>query len=216
MKQYIKSYHIFFPRKWVTWCTYLLYPFFVIGWCYYLFYFLPLLSSLWLGFACCMIGMIEIMLDTYMFLGIAAKGNDSLEYFKTSAKGLSVLQKALVMDAVRRFFSIALILAGIFLLDKVYGGEDGSFLFLQYLLCVFILFLLPELGFLFTRFSSNVIINLAVVYLVGAMAWVVGSTVPDFSKPLLPMIVSLAAGILTAVMGRMRIMKRERESYYDS
>lgn len=69
-----------------------------------------------------LIVMVEILADTWMFGGIQGKAAARIDFLKTSPKGMELLQKALIMDLVRRFLSLSLIMAA-WVLTKSWGVD---------------------------------------------------------------------------------------------
>ncbi|MDE6625579.1 MAG: hypothetical protein K2K56_04330 [Lachnospiraceae bacterium] len=215
MKEAIKSYHMFLPRTWLKWCIYIVYPVAVIGMIYLLRRGATFFSVVCIGLYCFAIVAVEMMLDTYMFLGIAARDTNRLEYLKTSVKGLLLLKKALAADAIRRFFSAALIMAGVYLVIANNSIGDGGITALQCGICVVVTCFLTELGFLLTRLFMNVWLNLALVYVLSGIASVAGIYAGGCKGLILPLVIAVILYVIIAVTGRVLILKRARESYYD-
>lgn len=67
--------------------------------------------------------MVEIVADTWMFGGIQGKDAAKIDFLKTSPKGMGLLRNALVMDLVRRFCSLAGIVAVCVLLNLALGVD---------------------------------------------------------------------------------------------
>lgn len=215
MKEAIRSYHIFLPRKWLKWCIYILYPVFVVGSLYVLYHYLQFFPIVCVCLGSGMIVVMEMLLDTYMFLGIGAKNTNRLEYLKTSAKGMLLLKKSLVVDGVRRFSSTLLILIGVYLVMYMDGGIGDAVPLLKYVLCAEIVFALMELGFIVTRRTTNVWVNLIAVYILAGIANTVSILVIQREIQAWMLVAVLAAGLSLAVVGRRQIGKRAEESYYD-
>lgn len=127
MKEYIKSYHVFLPGTFLKWCLYVLYPLLLIVFLYIMNREVGYYYFACMGFAACVSTVVELLVNTYQFAGITAKKNNDLEYLKSSAKGIAVLEKALRMDAVRRFFSIFLIMTALY---KVFPNRGYVHIFL--------------------------------------------------------------------------------------
>ncbi|MDE6761935.1 MAG: hypothetical protein K2J90_14860 [Lachnospiraceae bacterium] len=215
MKEVIGSYHMFLPRTWLKWCIYILYPVFVVGSLHVLYHYMQYFPMVCVCLGSGMIVAAEMMLDTYVFLGIGARDTNRLEYLKTSAKGMSLLKKALIMDGARRFFSTLLILLGVYFVMHLDGGIKDAFPLIKYVLCAEIVFALMELGFIVTRRSTNVWINLIVTYILVGIADVISITVVQCEVQAWMLVTALAAGSGLAVVGRRQIGKRAEESYYD-
>lgn len=219
LKEAIKGYHMFLPRPWLKWGIYLLYPVVVIGMMYVLNTYATVFPFICIGMCCGVILAMEYMLDTYMFFGIASKDTNRLDYLKTSFKGLTLLKKALETDAVRRFLSTAIILTGVYMEMRDESGNFGwsrKDIIPGCVCSILTTCFLMELGFLLTRFFANVWLNLAMVYFLGGIAFVIGIEVGQIAKlgwP--PVLVMIFYGIIV-VSGRKLIEKRARESYYDT
>ena len=67
--------------------------------------------------------MVEILADTWMFGGIQGKAAARIDFLKTSPKGMGLLQKALIMDLVRRFLSFSGIMAACVLVNLAWGWK---------------------------------------------------------------------------------------------
>lgn len=209
MREWIKSYHVFLSGRWMKRIVYLLFPsvFFGIG---YVFgkgvlsgYFAVIILS-------SMIISVEVCMDYFIFGGIAARDTNKLEYLKTSEKGMLLLKKSLIGDAVRRILSISVIVYG---LKYLYGYEFTNGQLLTLVLCYFVL---SEAALIMTRHftsllivaSSAMIVSLAAPWLT---AWLLSKTMNTFLAGII--LVILAVGVATG--SRIMIMRKARESYYD-
>ncbi len=211
MKEAIKSYHMFLPRAWVKWCIYILYPLLVIGEIYALNRFVTYFSFVCIGLTCGMVIMVEYMLDTYVFLGIAARDTNRLEYLKTSSKGLPLLKKALFTDAVRRFLSTGVIVTGVFFVLR----GDFALTPKACVFCIAIPYLMMELGFMITRFSTNVWLNLVMLYILMTIASMLGICALSWNIQIWQLLLLGIAAVGIAVMENKLILKRAEESFYD-
>ena len=63
--------------------------------------------------------MVEILADTWIFGGIQGKAAARIDFLKTSPKGMGLLQKALIMDLVRRLLSLVNLAWGV----EMFGGD---------------------------------------------------------------------------------------------
>lgn len=216
MKQYIKSYHAFWPVKtWMKPCVYLLYPFIIIAGLYLLSHKLMYYPKVCMGFACGLVITVEIVLDYFVFGGIASRETNRLEYLKTSVRGMNLLKGSLITDAVRRFLSIAVIMSSSYLAIAYRQQMDYRYTPLQLLVCIFSTYMLTEAGLLLTRFFINwwfinavicILSNIAVTVSISVSAWKISIWAPV-------LLVLLGMGI--ALTGRRLILKRMEESYYD-
>lgn len=216
MKQYIKSYHAFWPVKtWMKPCVYLLYPLVIIMGLYFLSHKLGYYPVICMGFACGFLVAVEIILDYFVFGGIASKETNRLEYLKTSVRGMHLLKSSLITDAVRRFLSIAIIIISSYLAIACRQQMDYRYTPLQLLVCIFSTYLLTEAGLLLTRFFINWWINIAVIYILNNIAVTVGIFVSTWNIPIWAPVLLVLLGMGITLTGRRLILKRMEESYYD-
>lgn len=216
MREAIKGYHMFLPGGWLKWCIYLLYPLCVIGGMYAMNRYLLYFAQICVGLTCCILVAVEMCLDTYVFLGIGARDTNRLEYLKTSAKGMPLLKKALVMDGIRRFLSMLVMMIGLYFIAKTGNAGEAAFSLPGSLLCAMLVFAMIEFAFVFTRLSTNVWLNMVVLYLLGGAAFAVGIELFGSEIQIWMLPAGGAAGLAAAMAGRGRIIKRAEESYYDS
>ena len=216
MKQYIRSYHAFWPVKtWMKPCVYLLYPFIIIAGLYLLSHKLMYYPVVCMGFACGLVITVEIVLDYFVFGGSASRETNRLEYLKTSVKGISLLKSSLMADAVRRFLSIAIIIAGSYFV-VVFGQKmDYRYTLLQLFMCILSVYLLVETGLLITRFFANMWINIAVFCILSNVAAAFGVFVFIWNIQIWAAVLLVLVGIGETIIDRRLILKRAEESYYD-
>lgn len=224
MKEKMKMYHAFFPnRKWL-WLVYLLYPILTIG-----------IGSLWfrtnvdhilsLGISTMLtvtiLDITELVLDSFVLGGIAAKNNTNMEYMKSSAKGVGLTKTALIIDGIRRIMTIFVCLGGIAFISancemkgegKVILFKDRILFFLQ---CGISLMILLEVGLWIGRRIKNNFIIFVVIYFSSA---IVCGMVPGIleAASVTSVIVSAMVLVLLMFLGRQNLMKKVKESYYDN
>lgn len=227
MKDAIKMYHLFLPRKWWMLLVYIAYPMFVgliTAWCFNLGF--EVGSMISLMFATSAIVCVEYILDTYMLFGIAAKDNRSLEYMKSSSKGVNLLKISLCADGVRRIVTTIVMFSlvyGIMRYNYAYHAEllDGSGGVAKeypraiiYVQCAIIALFLTETGLILTRRTKNVLRNLLIVYLMSAISCPLVMAAVDFANGFNVMI-SVVVLCVIWIMGRRFLIKKVRESFYD-
>ena len=218
MKQYIRSYRMFLPGNylWVKLLLYIIYPVITI---WITRHFLP--SG---ALACLVIApiimTIEIMFDYFFFGGIASKDTSRLEYLKTSCKGMQYLKKGLIMDAVRRLGSMAVIELGIyFMIGEKTRKEDGVSI-LQALFFLFSAFLIVELALCITRIFTDIWVSV-LVYCLAGMLWmgiimeIQWYAFMEIAKVFL-ILALVVAGVSVVWFNIRMIMKRAERSYYDA
>lgn len=228
MKNTIRMYNVFFPRKFWMWFTYILYPVFVIVVCAF-FLKMDLLAGMVMSIMLSVSGVvtIEYLLDTFMFHGIGAKDYKALEYVKSSGKGVRLLQQAFLVDGIRRILTTGVIITGLCWATRMAFEKDGGETILEingevvshpsvmiYLQCGVIAVLFVELGMLITRRSKNVLVNLLILYVMSAIACILATAVTELASAIS---VGLSATLLVIVMvvSRKVLVKKVRESFYD-
>ncbi len=221
MKNAIRMYHLFFPRKWVVYCVYILYPFlgFAVG------------SSMWffpeyvrsitsLVFTLLLMVSMEYILDLFMLSGIAMKNNRSLEYIKTSAKGVQIFSRGVVVDAVRRILSAILIVFGLYLAEIIMFSSatnpDEEFRpsLLLYIECGVLTLLLTEIGLCLIRRTKNVLLSFWVVWLMTSLSSSLSLAVYGAESFGVTLILGIAM-VVIMIFSRKYLIKKVRESYYD-
>lgn len=225
MKDAIRMYHLFFPRKWLIPLVYILYPIAVIA-----------ISGVWyavpdiygvdvLSIVFCVgaIVFFEYLLDIFMLFGIAAKDNKALEYMKTSVRGVHLIQTGVWMDGLRRVVTtlvscgVVYRMAGYYFANLAADVEETGMPapnMVTFLQCVIMVLLLTEVGLVFTRRTRNVLINMLIWYLALVVAGALAIGVLQYATRVTVLISGI---VLVAVMvfGRRLLVKRVRESYYD-
>lgn len=159
---------------------------------------------------------LEIMLDYWVFGGIAIKDTRQMEYLKTSSRGRRVMKRALIVNMARQFLVSAILFAvGIaFYLcrsNTVSRKDDSYFivgtgiLFLQYALIV--------TGSAIARHFDGAMVNM----MIAAAAYVVlGVGIYFGSVYAYAMLVfSIVFAATASVAGVWKVMKRVEEGYYD-
>ncbi len=104
----------------------------------------------------------EIVTDSFFLGGIQEKDAEGLDYLRSSSRGMGVLRGTLIVDVIRRFFTIALVLGLCCVMKWFRLGEVGvmdDFIF-PLLLC----YSLSVFGILITRFRMYHWVNLVVGY----------------------------------------------------
>lgn len=229
MNHSIRMYNMFFPRKWTMWLIYLIYPVFVlvVGLIFFRFPF-QVGTMMNLMLTCAGIVAVEYIIDVYMFYGIAAKDNRSLEYIKTSSKGVTLIQNALRVDGVRRLFTTGVSMVGVYLFawrkfaeesNIVTYNVDGEMIFQPsvwlYVQCGLMIVLLVELGMCVTRRTKNVLVNLVFVYVMSALACPFVILFSEYTSVWIALGMSVLLAVLM-VVNRKVLAKKVRESYYDT
>lgn len=229
MKHTIRMYQVFFPRKCFAWLMYILYPLLVVVACT-CFLGLSLLTGGFMSLMMSVAGIVtmEYILDVYILCGIATKENKTLEYVKSSAKGVHLLQQALCVDGIRRILTTGLIMTGLYLITKaafvrdaadgIVYEVDGEVMshpsVLIYVQCGLMSVLFVELGMLLTRRTKNVLITMVVLYLMSALTCPFSMVAAEYTS--IPSVVlTTVVLVILMVISRKILVKKVRESFYD-
>lgn len=209
MREWIKSYHVFLSGRLRKIVAYLILPIFLLG-IGYAFKMAMGESIAGVSVLSTLIVTLEIFLDYFVFGGIASKDTNKLEYLKTSIKGMDVLKRSLIVDVIRRFVGLGIVVFG---MKYICGYEYSNGQAFVWTICYF---MLSELALAVTRHFSF-------LSLVGA-----GGMIISFAAPVATMLFLeeninvLVAGIILMIIGiciaagsRVLIMKKARGSYYD-
>lgn len=207
MENWIKSYHVFLPGRWGKWIVYAGFPvlLFAAG---YLFAKLQEHILILIGMSVLSMAVVSLEggFDYFSFGGIASRDTNKLEYFKTSAKGMCVLKRSLITDAIRRLVEMGLILFGI---NTVFAfGYSSERILAVVLSC----FGLCELVLTVTRHFSNLFL-IWLVILFGAWAEsFVSVWLLEINGNLTGAILLLAVfGSSIAAASRIRIIKKANQ-----
>ncbi|MBE5962096.1 MAG: hypothetical protein E7256_12085 [Lachnospiraceae bacterium] len=158
----------------------------------------------------------EIMSDNWLFGGICSKDAQSMNYLKSSKKGMQVLKDGLVVNLARCLLNSSLWICIGFFYTKSQNPEAftlttwqtvcflGASILFTYSLCV--------AGITISRFFSNYWINMLISYaamilLVLAMLFSLDATYLVF--------IALVLAILVSILSLRIVLKKMKESYYD-
>lgn len=108
MKDYIKSYHMFFPNKMFGILLYIVYPLAVWGLVFAENMFIKNIYVIL--FAPVSVFIIECIADFFVFAGYSRKDTNRNEYLKTSVYYTNMLKRAVLADIIRRLLSSFLII----------------------------------------------------------------------------------------------------------
>lgn len=207
MRELIKCYHMFMPRMWEKLLLYLIYPVALIGFGCKM---EEIMSPMGVIFVCELIVPAELVLDSLIFGGISSKDTNKLEYLKTSVKGMTVLKKSIIADAVRRVLTVAMILV------VVYAGNRTELSTAQAAMCILLSFLLSELMLQVTRHFPSMIVMVAGMCVASSLNMLVLGAVCTIDVPVWGSCLAAVLCIVVAAAGRAMIMRNARKSYYDS
>lgn len=219
MKEYIKSYHAFLPRKSVQWILYLIYPAGML----LLFFGGGMLVPrvvLMVMIPLVMIS-VECLIDMVQFGAIGNRENNRyMEYFKTSVKGRKIANRALIFDGVRRLLYVAG-MAAVFIVTYYVEQESWMENMVWGCLCIgaatgFVV----SLAVLVIRLIDNRMVQIAVLYLAvnlplflvmfSVQEWVV----MQWKLPMLFLALAACYGII-AIGQVWFLTKKVKEGYYD-
>lgn len=207
MRELIKCYHVFIPAIWEKLLLYLIYPAALIWFGCKM---EGIMSPMGVIFACELIVSIELILDSLIFGGISSKETNKLEYLKTSVRGMTVLRKGVIVDAVRRALAVTVIPAA------VYAGSSTLLSPAQIGMCALVSFLLTELALQVTRRFPDMVVMIAAMCVEAILNMLALGIVCTIRVPVWGICPAAALCILVAAAGRMMIMRNAGESYYDS
>lgn len=165
--------------------------------------------------------MMEIMADNWFLGGIQEKNSEKIDYLKTSAKGMKVMESALIMDLARRFLSCVGIFGISWLIMLIFGAPEGSEKVVmidsaELLLAVFLTYTLSVLGIFLARFTSYLWVNLLCGYIgaiAGLIIFLVGAATP-FPAVLIDIAMAVLGVGLSVLAVKIAMIKVEG-SYYD-
>lgn len=225
MKDAIRMYHLFFPRKWMIPMVYILYPVVVVA-----------ISGAWysipgiygvdiLSIVLCVsaIVIVEYILDIFMLFAVAAKDNKALEYMKTSSRGVRLMQMGVRMDGIRRVvttvvsFGMLYLVTGYCFENQIVDVEYTEMTALEVLVFIqsaIIVLLFTEVGLIVTRQTKNILVNVMIMYLASAIACALAITVIQYAT-MVTVLISGIVLVIVMVLGRRLFVQRVRESYYD-
>lgn len=157
----------------------------------------------------------ELMLDYWVFGGIAVKNVKQMEYLKTSPKGRRIMRMALIADMVRQFLAgVVLFAFGIaFCLCRgsVTSWESGRLA--EGIAVLLFAYALTVTGITIARHFDGMAANMMI-----AMAAYVILTAGIFlilDATYVMLAVSLALSVAASIFGVWKVMKRVEEGYYD-
>lgn len=207
MRELIKCYHVFIPSIWEKFLFYLIYPAALIWFGCKM---EGIMSPMGVIFTCELIVPIELILDSFIFGGISSKDTNKLEYLKTSVKGMTVLKKGVIADAVRRTLAVTMIPAAIYVKNSTVLSPA------QIAMCAMVSFLLIELVLQVTRRFPGMMVMIVAMCVEAILNMFALGIVCSIKVPVWGICLAAALCVVAATAGRMMIMRNARESYYDS
>lgn len=203
----IKCYRVFLCNKWMRRVVYLIYPLLSIGWCGLMALAGGPDATLGLIVTAVTVIFMEVFLDQFIYGGILCKDTNRLGYLMTSDKGISVLEKSLRVDKLRRLLSTAVIFGVIYRIS--HGGVDV----LQLVGILFAVAAVMELGLLFSRgcdTQGGPLLVAMVSDLAGGVL-VYGAT----KLPSVCAVVFLVIYGVVVIGSSQQVARKAREQYYD-
>lgn len=158
----------------------------------------------------------DIMLDNWVFGGIAAKGSGSWEYMKASPKGIQLMRAALRTDLIRKFAESAVVV----FLSRAAWTVAGNLGGLWNLRGIVMILAMTACQYLFTvvillviRHFDSWVINMAAVWIV---SWVMSPMFILIRQSRYVMLAVLTVlSVAVSVFSLWKIMRRVEESFYD-
>lgn len=211
MVSYYKSYKVFLTGTLMKLLLYLVYPLVTILWCG--------LMAIGMGaekvyamaallITCNIILWVELVADYFVYGGILAKDTNKLEYLKTSNWWMSVLKKSLIVDKVRRFVTMTLLLGLIYSVCHE-GVSVGQLISLLFAVAAVI-----ELGLLINRHSGSFSWTIFFAWVANAL----GTGIGFLALKLAPIfaVLFLMLFFLVVMVSNRVVIKRAKRSFYDT
>lgn len=158
----------------------------------------------------------EIMLDNWVFGGIAVKGSGSLDCMKASPKGIQLMRTALRTDLIRVFAESAVV---VFLSRAAWtvAGNLGGLWNLRGIVMILAMiacqYLVTVVVLLVTRHFGNWAISMMAVWLVSWTMAPMFLLIRRSSYVMLAVLTVLSVAV--SVFSQWKIMRRVEESFYD-
>lgn len=161
----------------------------------------------------------EAAADSWFLGGIQSKGAEKMDFLKTSAKGMRVLQNALTMDLLRRFTSLTAMLLLCSGIAWLCGGRAAAAAmpFWKYVFPLLFSYLLSVLATWSGRFCSTFWVNMVISYLVlilGLVGTILVVRMPVRAAVLLDLTLA-ALGILCSALTVRTAMNKVEGSCFD-
>lgn len=211
MKEWIRSYHMFIPKRpgiW-RWTIYLIYPL--------------LLSFIWIDSENASLGLLtagllaltfEIFVDGFTFSGIANKDGLPMDYVLASKKGTKIIRYGVIMDSIRRFASLFIIHVVMYLrtLNAPFDYQEMTtpayalgMLLMAYVVCT--------ISNMITRRFTGWVINIFMAYVMG-FVYVLGVILVDASGATWGVIILIAIITLLLTMLQIKMVMSQVQKYY--
>lgn len=215
MIECVKAYNVFVSRNWLRWCLNVIYPVVIILLAGILHNYAGYYTMACMGIVSALVVFMELLADTMVFFRVGARNTNQLEYLKTSNKGMEVLKKGLILDAVRRFIVIAFIYIGVYeviYLGSGFGENHSDINFIGYIIATI---LCIETALMVLRLFNNMRVMFTAIYFICNVAMGVGILICRYNISAILTGVLVVASIIVAIMARRILIKRGEESYYD-
>lgn len=158
----------------------------------------------------------EVMLDNWVFGGIAVKGSGSLDYMKASPKGIQLMRTALRTDLIRMFAESA----GVVFLSRAawtVAGNLGGLWNLRGIVMILAMtacqYFFTVVMLLVTRHFGNWAVSMVAVWLVSWTMAPMFILIRQSSYVMLAVLTVLSVAV--SVFSQWKIMRRVEESFYD-
>lgn len=158
----------------------------------------------------------DIMLDNWVFGGVAVKGSGSLDCMKASPKGIQLMRTALRTDLIRVFAESAVV---VFLSRAAWtvAGNLGGLWNLRGIVMILAMiacqYLVTVVVLLVTRHFGNWAVSMAAVWLVSWTMAPMFLLIRQSSYVMLAVLTVLSVAV--SVFSQWKIMRRVEESFYD-
>lgn len=217
MKKNLQSYHAFLPGKYMQWIIYLFYPVMALA----LFYGVGFLIEWMVSIILMPIVMLasECMIDMFVFGGFGAKGNAGrMEYVMASVRGRKLVNRALVVDWIRRLLYLAVMAAVVTITCWVEAEGDLDVTLMKIFFClVTVSGFAMSIALWIIRLLDNRTAQFGVMYVVlNLPAWMFLLGAGKLAMHLKWISVICILGCVISVIGQVLfLMKKVKEGYYD-
>lgn len=157
----------------------------------------------------------EVLLDYWVFGGIAVKNVRQMEYLKTSGKGRGVMRMALIVDMARQFLAgVVLFAFGIaFCLCRGSVASWESSRMAEGIAVLLFAYALTVTGITVARHFDGMAVNMMIA--TAAFVLLIAGLFLIAANAYVMLAVALVFAVVSGIFGVWRVMKRSEEGYYD-
>ena len=213
MRQYEKSYEVFFPFHHVLLriLLYIVFPVAVIG---EVAIFERMTGRTTMSIIPFIVGVAELLIDYLLFNSVAVKNNRNIEYIKTSGKGKRILKQAILMDLIRKLISVFFIGTVVSFINVIYFDVSTSTAWKDFILVTSCTILIEVGEIMLNRFYG--IMAFSVLYVSVVTSIVPMILIPFSYADMIFIIIMLLVSLGTAYAASCFCINRLNKSYYDT